>query len=60
MPVERVAPGADERALFYKCEHARQSVFDGARAIFVYLAAETDWIWHIAPDRGARFLKFTQ
>ncbi len=48
-----------EFALFYKREHARQSVFDGARAILVHLAAETDWIRHIAPHRGARFFKFT-
>ena len=51
---------ADEFALFYKCEHTRQSVFDDARAILVHLAAETDWVRHIAPHRSARFFKFTK
>ncbi len=51
---------ADESALFYKCEHTRQSVFDDARAILIYLAAETDWVRQIAPHRGARFFKFTE
>src|SRR5215472_13427247 len=50
---------ADEFALFYKCEHAWQSVFDDARTILVHLATETDWVRHIAPYRGARLFKFT-
>ena len=51
---------ADEFALFYEGEHTGKSIFDDAGAIFVNLAAETDWIRQIAPHRRARFFKFTE
>src|SRR5262249_18525702 len=51
---------ADKFALFYKCEHARQSVFDGARTILVHIAAETDWVRHLAPHSSAGLFKFTK
>ena len=43
-----------------KREHARQRVFDRARATFVNFAAHSDRVRHIAPTGCARFFKLAQ
>ena len=43
-----------------KREHARQRVFDRARATFVNFAAHPDRVRHIAPTGCARFFKLAQ
>ena len=50
----------DQRALFDKCQHARQRVVDDPCAILIHFAAETDRVRHVAPHRCAGFFKFPQ
>ena len=58
----RPARGApsDELALFDKCEHTGQGIFDDARAILVNFPAEADRVRHITPYCCARLFKFAK